>query len=125
MDADTTQACLGSQYQFVLDYIYAVYNEYSSQQNVGFLLSGNDNSPGAELGINPDPVRGCAWRITVIAAGSAGFNNNSLEEYKSDCLQLSDADQQEANTDAWDIIIPEIQAHLKKGNRPEDVFTGN
>jgi hypothetical protein len=122
-DADTHLACLSSQYNFVLDYIYAVYNEYTSQQNVGFLLSGDGNPPS--LGITPDPVLGCAWRITVIAAGSAGLDNPSLDEYKTDCLRLSDEAQQQANTIAMGVLLPKIDAHLQKGNRPFDVFTGN
>ncbi len=130
MDADTERGCLFSQYNFVMDYIYAVYNEYSSQTNIAYLLSGDGNPPrnltpgDSELGINPDPTLGCAWRIMAIIGGNAGFDNDTLDNYKQDCLALSADAQQSANDIANSQLMLEITSHLKKGDAPFDIYTG-
>ena len=123
MDSDTTLGCLFHQYNFVLDYIYSMYNEYSSEQNVADILAGQGGAV-QQLGIVEDPIKACAWGIAVIAGGNAGMGNNSLQEYQVDCNSLSSSDQQAASDIAWNTILPEIQSHLQKNNPPFDVFTG-
>jgi hypothetical protein len=113
-----------------MDYMYAIYNEDSSQQNIAFNLSGDGEPPrftgpdAGEPGININLILGCAWREAVIIAGSAGFMNDSLDEYTQDCDQISEMDQNAAKAIAYGKILPEIESHLLRGDAPIDIYTG-
>jgi hypothetical protein len=134
-DPDEVQGCESNQYNFVMDYVYAFYNEHMSQSNVAYLLSGEllepvedpkaaEESLASQAGIIPHPIQGCAWRLAILGSGGPEVDDTDNDSAQEDCRKLSSVDQAAAQARA-NVLIKEISVHLARGDRPVDIFTGN
>jgi len=134
-DPDEIQGCYSNQRNFVMDYIYAFYDEHMSQQNVAYLLSGEllepVESPKAAMmnritqeGIAPNPVQGCAWRLAILGSGGPQVDDTDTLSMQEDCGNLNAADQIAAKARA-SVLIHEIALHLARRDKPLDIFTSD
>lgn len=72
--------------------------DYGDQRNLAYCLSS-----GCDAAIIPNEPLGCAWRIVILAAGSAELDGSDQSNFKQYCLrtlsgaQLATAKAQAAN----------------------------
>lgn len=59
--------------------------DYGDQRNLAFCLS-----TGCDEAIVPNVVAGCAWRIVILASGSADVDDSDLANFKFECGRLTE-----------------------------------
>jgi hypothetical protein len=123
--------CSINQYQFILDYVAAFYNDHNSQKNVEFDFSEQASGFGYTVdlsaptpGILPNPIQSCAWSLAIMQSGGSGVEPTDSNEVDINCNGLSE-DARDAATARSRVIDQEILAHIAKGDDPSAVIDGN
>jgi hypothetical protein len=109
------QGCLFQQKRFILDYIAAFHGDQNSQDNIATVLAGGSSSVA---GVQPNPVRSCAWRIAIMMTASHGISENDLDQYNNGCWPLSASDRSLAQLYSMNALVPVIRSTQDSGKFP-------
>ncbi len=79
------QQCLRAQHALRVAHTAAWRGQHQAQRHVAGCLS--TGCHGALIG---NPIVGCAWRIVILASGSAEIDQSDRDDFEQDCGRLSD-----------------------------------
>lgn len=91
----------------------AVRGDYQAQRNVAYMLK-----RGHGDAVLASPVSACAWRLVIVAAGSARVDATDTGNVRADCGALSEADQAAARVEARSLAAAIARGAARRtGNR--------
>lgn len=82
-DSDT---CIYDQASTLLALKGAYKRDYGDQRNLAYCLS-----YGCNAAIIANPTMGCAWRMVILASGSAELDAADVSNFKAECGQIEPA----------------------------------
>lgn len=90
---DDDGSCKASRAQLAGNWETAWKGDYQGQRNVAFTFSQGHNEPTFAV---RRPIQGCAWRMVIMASGSAKVDESDRANYQLDCGRLDGRDREEA-----------------------------
>ena len=93
------KSCESDKQQFKKAYAAAYKRDYQGQRNVSYCLSA-----GCGGAVQNNATLGCAWRLVILASGSAEVDNTDISNKRVYCDRLAPDEQETARAQAQELM---------------------